>query len=407
MAGPLADALEARGASPLRIVTDWGGAHVGVASVAAPSVAAAVAVVEKQLRDQGETDDVAHLLVHQATRRGGKVQLAYTAVSLKLWQHYRALAQGHPAELLWFDPVRLMLGWARQQDCRNGAVVLVRSGGLDLMLLAEGVIVALERVRYLRERDMPWREAALRIGVLMRQHGTSDMTPVLLLAAPGTVAPLADLRDSLAPTPVAGAWGWPDAQPLDWATHVQRLPVWGALNRPLEKVAALAQRAAPWAGAAALALSLLLAVSAAATHWRVAQLRSTYSERSVAAGQIWQDLDRTVKQADRQIQDRKQETEWLQQRLQNSRLPDFHSLLAQIRASLPAGMTIDEVGLVVDKGAHLVTVVGQAGGIDGALRGEAELVEQLEAQGYTVVKRDMVVRDGQQKFKLSMTWSGT
>ena len=74
--GSLTEALQQCAGKPAHLLTDWGsGALFGIATVTGtPSTAAAL--LEKQLRDQGETDDISHILVHQSQARMGSTEIA-------------------------------------------------------------------------------------------------------------------------------------------------------------------------------------------------------------------------------------------------------------------------------------------------------------------------------------------
>jgi len=82
-------------------------------------------------------------------------------------------------------------------------------------------------------------------------------------------------------------------------------------------------------------------------------------------------------------------------------------VLLRIKNVLPPRMVIDEVGLVVDKDTHLVTVIGHAELIEESLRSESAFAEALQRDGFSLKKRDLLLQEGQPKFKLSMTWSET
>lgn len=427
-AGALADLLPELRAAEVRVLTDWEGAHFGVATMTAANLEAAAAKLEKQLREQGEIDDPAHMLVHQCTARRGMLELAYTAVPLKTWQRYQSLAAAAEQNVLWFDEVRVLLRWARQNDCQDGTLVLAARDWLDVMRLEQGRITALERVRCFHERSGNWREAAQRVVSLVQEwasrqaDGAAPRPPLWLLQGPGSAAPLAELEALLAPLRVTQAWHAPQepaelvelaqaapsgepARRLDWQLLIGAQPLLGALNSPLQKVAAWAARRAQAVGLAAFAASLLLAGAAGLTHYRVGAAAEARQTQSGQAQALWRELDASVKQADQLGALQKDQAGWWRQRLGNAALPGFFTLLTQLRECLPPGMMIEEVGLVAEKGEHLITVVGQAGTLEGSLRDEASFVAALRNQGFVVVKRDMVVGAGQQKFKLSMTWS--
>lgn len=409
----LAAALAARQATDVRVLTDWHGAHAGVASVAAPTLEAAAARLEKQLREQGDIDEPAHVLVHQHVRRQGMVELVYTAVPMSVWQRYQTLADAAPRHVLWFDRVRVLRRWALVNGGASGTLVLAARDGFDVMHLAQGRIVGLQRVRCLHERAGNWREAARRVvAILCEQESRPD--GLLLLQAPDSPAPLEELLAVLAPLRIGQAWSEAPAtgamngarpQRIDWGALLARQPLWSAASPLLHKAATWAGRWVRPAGWGALSLSMLLAAGAGLTHYKAASVAAARQAQSGQAQSVWQELDAAVKQADRLAARQKDAAAWLHLRADNAALPDFFTVLLQLRVCLPEGMLIEEVGLVADKGEHVITVVGQAATLEGSLRDESAFVEALHNQGFRVLKRDMVAGAGQQKFKLSMTWS--
>jgi hypothetical protein len=120
---------------------------------------------------------------------------------------------------------------------------------------------------------------------------------------------------------------------------------------------------------------------------------------------LWESLNTDVQQAEKLALKQKDMREWVQQRVASSKVPDLSMVLTRIKKALPSGMVIDEVGLLVEKETHLVTVIGHAAQIEDSLRSESAFVQDLKNDGFSIQKRDLVLREGQPKFKLSMTWS--
>ena len=423
----LADALQQNPNASVRLVTDWGpGAVFGIATVIGQA-STATAILEKQLRDQGETDDISHLLVHQSQTRLGSTELVYTAVPIKTWRRYQQMAESRPHLLLMFDWVRTLMAWAKAQDMSSGTLLVLQAEGLDVLVLQAGRVRALDRLTIFQAEPDAWARMGQRVVSLLQEIDVSDSAtnlapahPAMLLVCRGAEAFTPQFIKGLTPIVIGEVWAQSpelarshlpnvpfQVQGLDWSSLAALLPLQQAVNRPLDKAAAWADRWLPVIGVAAFGLSCIMGITAGVMHYRTQVGLALISGDVQKTQKLWQTLNTDVDQAEKLGGQQKDMRDWVKQRLGNSKVPDMVMVLSSIKSTLPPGMVIDEVGLVVEADTHLVTVVGHASLIDDALRSESEFAQALQNEGFVLKKRDLLLREGQPKFKLSMTWSAT
>ena len=426
-AGALNEALRQCAGKPVRLLTDWGpGALFGIATVVGTPRTAA-ALLEKQLRDQGETDDISHILVHQSQARMGSTEIAYTAVPVKTWRRYQQLAADHARMVLMHDWVRTILQWAKTHKLNDATLIVLHPKGLDVVVLSQGRVRALERLQAFQEEGNAWERLGQRVVSVVGELDDADRTgpsmlmqSALLLVCAGVDSHLLTIVQGLSPIVVTEMWSeFPDAtraslpdalwpvQQLDWTSVAQSMPLRQAANPPLDQAAAWADRWVPMVGAAAFFLACIIALTAGAMHYRTQRDLAAISGDTEKSQAIWQTLNTNVQQAEQLIGEQKGVSDWISQRLGNANLPDMSLVLLQVRNALPPGLVIDEVGLVAEKGSHLVTVIGHADAVEDALRSEGAFAEALKNDGFLLQKRDLLLRNGQPSFKLSMTWSAS
>jgi hypothetical protein len=422
----LGEALRASEDGPAYLLTDWGqGTVFGVTTVLGPANTAA-AILEKQLRDQGETDELSHILVHQSAAGVGSTELAYSAVPIKAWRRYQQIAAEHPYQLLMHDWVRTLILWA-SRSLKDGAALALHPHGLDVVVLKQGRVVALDRLRPFQDEGDAWEQVGQRAASMLRDLDVSSVEPaqskpssVKLLVLPGAESTLPVILQGLAPVIADEVWvanselakthlqaGAAAVHTLNWSSFAESLPLRQAVNRPIEKASAWAERWAPRIGVAAVGLSCIVAATAAVMHYKTQLAMASLSGDARKSQSAWQSLDSAVKDADQIASRQKNVREWIEKRVDGAKVPDMNLVLNHIREVLPPGMVIEEVGLIVEKGSHLVTVVGHAGVIEDSLRSESAFAQALQSDGFTLKKRDVLLQDGRPKFKLSMTWSAS
>jgi negative regulator of sigma E activity len=423
--GGLAETLSLCGDAQVRLLSDWGaGAVFGVSTVVGQASTAA-AILEKQLRDKGETDDISHLLVHQSQARMGSTELVYTAVPIKTWRRYQQLTAGHARLVLIHDWVRSLMAWAKARDLASGTLVVLHAKGLDVLVLERGSVRALDRLQVFHDGgDAPDR-LGQRVVTMVRDLDAANQSvggalsqPALLLVCRGAESAVPRLVQGLSPIIATEVWAeQPDllaanmpelpVKLLDWSALTTSLPLRQAVSRPLDKVAVWADRWAPPIGMAACALAFIMAVTSAVMHYQTQVGLASISGDVKKTQALWQTLNTDVQQAEQLAGKQKEMRDWVLQRVGSKKVPDMAMVLSRVRSALPPGMQIEEVGLVVEKGSHLVTVIGQAGQIDDSLRGESAFAQTLQSDGFALQKRDLLLREGQPKFKLSMIWSAS
>jgi hypothetical protein len=421
----LSDALPLCTGSTVRLLTDWGsGAVFGIATVMGQASAAA-AILEKQLRNQGETDDIAQILVHQSQNRMGSTKLVYTAIPVKTWRHYQQMAASHSQLLLVYDWVRTLMSWAKTRGLSDGILIATHTEGIDVLVLEKGRVIGLDRLNVFHDVSDAWARLGLRVVSRVSDLAESDasvaamlMKPVVLLACQGTETFLHPLIQSLNPLVVSEVWAEGvdiagvqlkdtplKVQPLDWLALSANLPLRQSVNRQIDKAAAWADQWLPYIGIAAFGLSCIMAVTAAGMHYKTELAQALASGEMQRTKKLWESLNTDVQQAEKLAMQQKDMREWVQQRVASSKVPDLSMVLTRIKKALPSGMVIDEVSLLVEKETHLVTVIGHATQIEDSLRSESAFVQDLKNDGFSIQKRDLVLREGLPKFKLSMTWS--
>ena len=248
--GSLNEALQQCTGKPAHLLTDWGsGALFGIATVVGtPSTAAAL--LEKQLRDQGETDDISHILVHQSQARMGSTEIAYTAVPVKTWRRYQQLAADHARMVLMHDWVRTILQWAKTHKLDDATLIVLHPKGLDVVVLSEGRVRALERLQTFQEEGNAWERLGQRVVSVVGELDDADRTgpsmlmqSALLLVCAGADSQLLTIVQGLSPIVVTEMWSespdatraslpdalWP-VQQLDWTSVAQSIPLRQAAN---------------------------------------------------------------------------------------------------------------------------------------------------------------------------------
>lgn len=421
----LVEALENSTNSPVRLLTDWGdGALFGMATVAGQS-STSTALLEKKLRDQGATDDISHLLIHQAQTRMGSTELAYTAVPVKTWRRYQQLAANHSQLLLIHDWVGTLLHWFKGHALPSAILLVLHSEGLDVLVVERGSVRALERLQIFQSERDTWDRLGQRVLSLLQdidlpnsRSPIASSLPALLMVCHGAESFLSPVIQGLLPVVFSEVWAEaPDlarshlndaalsVQRLDWQALSESLPIRLAVNRPIDKAAAWADKCLPVIGLSAFLLSCIMAITSGVVHYRTQAALASVSGDVQRMQNLWKTLNTDVQQAEQLSTKQKDLREWVEQRVGSSKVPDMVIVLASIKKALPPGLMVDEVGLVIDKDAHLVTVVGHVSLIEDPLRSESAFAQALQDDGFVLKKRELLLQESKPKFKLSMTWS--
>jgi hypothetical protein len=402
------------------VCLDWAGQSVSGVATLPGKLVAARAQLERQLRDQGELDEVSRVCVHHHVERGGSTELVYTAVPQSTWHAVHQQVGAGSGVVLLHDWMGALLRWCMSASPSASSLTVLHPGGVDLVLVSGQQVEVVQRLRSLGTDPDEWRRLAHMVANVLQQHqGTlgghrpsedhvwllaTDPTPIAAFLSAGTVGEHTRLMCLPAAKDVLAQGGGAHPLPELWDLSVLAsvcVPQ-AALNPALDKAAAWAWSWLPGVGLAACVLATAFGVAAWQGHQKNQRLLELSAQPS--ASDRWARLQQTVNAADAMAREDESLKVWLNKRIGARNTPDFRRLLSDIRTALPAGVLIEEVGLVTDKGQHLITITGRVDEMHESLRLEGRVAEALTEVGYVLVKRELMLREGKPGFKLSMTW---
>lgn len=392
----LPDQLEGR----TLLITDFQDSPLGVESLESGTRQIAP-VVEKRLRERGEIDEVARLLIHDSERQGNTVRVFYTAVGVSRYLGYRNWSDRHPQHLLLFPLGAALLAVARAQGLENGALVFRHGECVDLLLRLGGRVVHASRLQLFDDSRSEQARIAEAITSLWRQHSSQEEPAVCLVieeragAAAGLAEELATRGRLISSEP-----------PLGVASLFSSLSPALADSSPRARALLLGSRIMPWASAAMLALCVLTAVLAWVWRADAQQLEQELAQRgAAAAAPLDQRLESALQEA-AALSAQQQELAAFAALVERAeRTPNPALLVEQLRKVVPEGMVLTELGVLSEEDGVLVVVAGRSTSAAAPLAAEKRLVSGLESLGYRVVKRE-IEGDKASLFRLALTWSG-
>jgi hypothetical protein len=195
---------------PAIVVTDFGGAHCGVAPVGARS-GYAEALIGRRLRDEGLIDGEAKVVIHHSVKASGDFQAFYTAVPIDAWQRMQSWARAQEESCLLVPQAAAMHRLLSRGDNgvlfrhgRNIALLFRKKRGLihsSVLSLGDGAEDLLAAVKTLAGRLLdqsfdPARFMARSVWYSLLEPGESDDGDAALCAA---FSEAAGLRAARAP----------------------------------------------------------------------------------------------------------------------------------------------------------------------------------------------------------------
>jgi hypothetical protein len=105
--------------TPAVVLTDFGGALSGVSALDGRSDYAE-ALIGRRLRDEGQIDGEARILVHRRVRESGGFQCLYTAIPIDIWRRMQSWAENQKEHCLLLPQTAAMLRLAPKGD--NGVI---------------------------------------------------------------------------------------------------------------------------------------------------------------------------------------------------------------------------------------------------------------------------------------------
>lgn len=158
---------------PIVQITDFGASLQRVENVAAPKRYAA-AILEKSLRDRGDTDGASKILLSSADTYAGTTRALYTAVSAERFNQYWQIANKHSDHYLLVPQLAMLLRKGQKIKDKNPVILFQHGYNIDLLLISDHKPVAALRVTASGSEQDDW-ERALRFLVAELAHLQNDL----------------------------------------------------------------------------------------------------------------------------------------------------------------------------------------------------------------------------------------
>lgn len=383
---------------PTLLISDFASAPFGVDTLPAHSKRLAP-LVEKRLREQGEIDGLAQVLIHTSEQQGNIARVFYTAVPVTQHLSYHQLCKNHTDNLLIFPLADALLALACQQELNDGLLLFVHGQCVDLLMLREGQVRAAKRLRRFDDEAIEQQRLASAIQRIWQDEASSEADLVVVEQVLGAAA---SLNEFLAQKGII------KAVPLTLTpSHLfSALNLFKAAQSPTERLSYLSAVSLPWV--AMLMVLFCLLTGALMVHWRLdtMALQASLPSTNLAAGPLLRQTISTALQDAEQLSDSQQTlTDFIQLAERARRVPDPASLIQHLRNSTPADITLTEASIVSNPEGGLIIVVGRSQSAAAPLGAENDFVKALEAHGYQVVRREIEGGAGSSLFRLALTWS--
>lgn len=392
----LPDQLEGR----TLLITDFQDAPLGVEALESGSRQMAP-VVEKRLRERGEIDEVARLLIHDSERQGDTVRVFYTAVEVSRYLGYRNWSERHPDHLLLFPLGAALLAVARGQELENGVLLFRHGDAVDLLLRVRGRVVDATRLQLFDDSPDEQVRIAEAIADRWRQYAPQE-EPGLCVLIEDTPAAAAGLAEALAARGrlICSA---PASGPELLFKYLTPALADSSLK---ERALLLGSRLLPWASGAMLALCVLSALLAWGWRGDAQRLEHTLAQRTpLDSVQLNERLNSALQASVELGTAQQQLTKFAALVARAGRTPNPALLVAHLRQVVPQGIVLTELGVLSEDTGVLVVIAGRSTTAAAPLAAEKRLVSGLESLGYQVVKRE-IEGDKASRFRLALTWSG-
>lgn len=383
---------------PTLLISDFASAPFGVDTITAHSKRLAP-LVEKRLREQGEIDGIAQVLIHTSEQQGKVAQVFYTAVPVTQHLSYHQLCKNHTDNLLIFPLAEALLALAHQQELHNGLLLFVHGQCVDLLMLREGQVRVAKRLRRFDDEAIEQQRIASAIQRIWQDEATHEADLVVLEQVSGSATSLNEL---LAHTGIIKAI--PPTLTLN--DLFSALNLLKAVQSPTERLSYLSSVVLPWI--AMLMVSLCLLIGVLMMHWRLdtkALQASVPATNLTADPLLGQKISAALQDAEQLSDSQQTITDFIQLAERARRVPDPASLIQHLRDSTPADIALTEASIVSNPEGGLIIVVGRSQSAAAPLGAENNFVNALEKHGYQVVRREIEGGAGSSLFRLALTWS--
>lgn len=384
---------------PAVVISDYQGAPFGVESLPAHHHNLAP-LLDKRLRDEGDIDGLARVIIHARERQGDLARVCYTAIPLAVSMRYRRWIGQCDDHILFVSLLEALLILARRQGLDNGVLAFVSDDSVDVLVLQDGLVLHAGRQRlYGSDSSGHTRIAAF---IAAQQSLFADrerqMDFLLLERSAGESQPLID---ALASSSFQNVISLMPAARLFEYVSIKHSDLDG-VSRALY----LAKRALPWAVAAMLALCL--ASVAGALYWKheARSLQASLSDvKAQAVNVTLAEIEGALRSAESLALSQRERADFVHLAERVRTTPDPASLLRHLRQAVPDSIELTEAGIVSDEAGVLIIVAGRSDSVAAPFAAEERFVKALNGLGYEVVRREISSGIGNSLFRLALTWS--
>lgn len=385
---------------PSVVITDYQASPFGVDTLPAQHDNLAP-LLEKRLRDQGDIDELAQVLIHAREQQGSLARLCYTAVPVSTYMRYRNWSAQHDDHVLLFPLPEALLALARQQALHDGTLIFIHDRSIDLLVLQDGMILSAGRMHLFSYDSSEYQRLARHISdSVQKLKATSASVPCVLVEA--TTGESAPLQFALAAYQLAL-----NTSALPATRLFQALKLGQADLAGTSRLMYLAQLTLPIAAVCMLLLCLLSA--GLAWYWKQqtedlqhALTAFSHSDSVEASGPA---LESALQEANLLVQSQEKLKQFMAIAERARKTPDPAQLMQHLRTAATGDIELTEVNILSDEREVLIIVVGRSGGIAAPLEAETRFVNALNKQGYSVVRREIESEAGKSLFRLALIWS--
>ncbi|MBO8084440.1 MAG: hypothetical protein J7D61_00195 [Marichromatium sp.] len=413
--------LDAPPTAPLWLLTDYQGAAFGVMLVNS-RVADIAPIIEKRLRDQGEIDAYSRVIVHQRTRLRDAYRVFYTVVPLDVWTRYQKRVKTSDQHQVLIPLGAAMLAWALRRGRASHLLVLLQPDDISFMVVIDKQVMLAERMPVLAGSDPTL--VAERLYRQLNDQGFGRAYPLpphatLIGHGEFTEETGTRLLDALQRRFPGMDWGRlgaactidhdPDFQsalPALLETSSEAI----ADATPAQRAQLLLLSLLPWMGLSFLVLAAALAWQGTRWSEQARTLEQRLAEQRIAVA----DLDEVEARLQRTHQDSIATAEQaadvlalLELQSLRDRVPPLPRLVRDVQRSLPEGLALQELSVVVEDGVAMVVLTGSSAAFYPTMEKERHLVEALGQRGYRVVDQTIQAgNSGENTFSLAAIWRG-
>lgn len=400
-------------AGPVFCISDFGAALQRVENVAAPKRYSA-AILEKTLRDRGDTDGTSKILLSSADNVAGTTRALYTAVPAERFGQYWQHANQHRDHYLLIPQLSLLLRQARTLKEKHPVILFQHGCHIDMLVLNEGKAVATLRVSASGSEQNDW-DRTLRFLLSELNHLQNEQELTLKnaywydwdpegLGIPDWICDWLQTNAGLniiKEEPVSLHYNGETIQ-SSLPTLLHSCTSLDAVNSPTTHAVFWSERLLPFA--AMIMMSISVALIALSVQWGnrsdIQQDQISHLNEQINTSDL-QSISRQLAQTDNPAQSAQHE--FIKRLHQATTMPPLPNVMADIRNLLPAQSHI--TGLQLDlKGPNPILV------LEGWISAEPvvvnrmlqRLIRDLNSHGYPVKDNGILAQKQRSLFQLEL-----